>query len=91
MGILNNNDTPQQEFLKVQNSIRYNNKCMAKIGKKFNLPYKSTTYFARHSFASIMKNQGASTELIKESLGHKDLRTTENYLASFDKDMLLMR
>jgi site-specific recombinase XerD len=43
-----------------------------------------TTYVARHSFATILKRSGAPTEFISESLGHKDLRTTENYLDGFE-------
>ena len=62
---------------------------MAIISEKLNLPCKPKTHFTRHSFATIMKNQRASTELINENLGHKDLRTTENYLASFEKDVKL--
>jgi integrase/recombinase XerD len=45
-----------------------------------------TTYFARHSYATILKNSGESIEFIKESLGHKTSKTTENYLSSFDSD-----
>jgi integrase/recombinase XerD len=40
---------------------------------------------ARHSFATVLKRSGTSLESISESLGHADLKTTENYLASFEK------
>ncbi|MFN5432775.1 MAG: tyrosine-type recombinase/integrase, partial [Cyclobacteriaceae bacterium] len=46
-----------------------------------------TTYAARHSFATVLKRSGAPTEFISESLGHKDLRTTENYLDSFEDNV----
>lgn len=48
-----------------------------------NLP-EITTYSARHTYATILKNKGASTAFLKEALGHTDERTTENYLDSFD-------
>ncbi len=32
-----------------------------------------------------MKRSGVSTEFIQEALGHTDIRTTENYLDSFEK------
>lgn len=43
-----------------------------------------TTYWARHSYANLMKEAGESVELIRELLGHSDIRTTENYLKRFD-------
>jgi integrase/recombinase XerD len=45
---------------------------------------KMTTYWARHSFASLLKESGESVEMIRELLGHSDIRTTENYLKRFD-------
>jgi integrase len=45
-----------------------------------------TTYSARHSFANILKQGDISSERIRELLGHKDLKTTENYLRRFDLD-----
>jgi len=45
-----------------------------------------STYSARHSFATVLKRSGANIAYISESLGHADQKTTENYLASFEKD-----
>jgi len=33
-----------------------------------------------------LKKSGASTEQIQEALGHTDIKTTESYLDSFDKE-----
>ena len=44
-----------------------------------------TTYTARHSFATVLKRAGVNIAYISESLGHQDLKTTENYLASFER------
>lgn len=45
-----------------------------------------STYTARHSFATVLKRSGANIAYISESLGHNDLKTTEHYLASFEKE-----
>lgn len=45
-----------------------------------------STYTARHSFATVLKRSGANIAYISESLGHSDLKTTESYLASFEKE-----
>lgn len=47
-----------------------------------------TTYVARHSFASILKNYGVNVSLISEMLGHTDLKTTQIYLDSFENEQL---
>lgn len=47
---------------------------------------KLTTYTARHSFATVLKRSGAKTSYISESLGHSNLKVTENYLAYFEKE-----
>lgn len=41
----------------------------------------------RHTMATILKRAGASTEFIKETMGHTSLSTTENYLDSFEIDV----
>jgi integrase/recombinase XerD len=45
-----------------------------------------TCYTARHSFATVLKRSGANIASISESLGHSDLKTTEHYLASFERE-----
>ena len=61
------------------------NKYMNKIGEQFGIGPIST-YTARHSFATVLKRAGANIAYISESLGHSDLKTTENYLASFERE-----
>lgn len=51
------------------------------------LAKKITTYVARHTFSTVLKRSGASTEFIQEALGHTDMKTTENYLDSFEKEV----
>ena len=62
------------------------NKHIDDIAKALKITKRVTTYTARHSFATVLKRSGVSTEFISESIGHADLRTTENYLDSFEDD-----
>ncbi len=64
------------------------NDWMKKIKTKLGIEKKVTTYVARHTFSTILKRSGVSTEFIQESLGHTDIRTTENYLDSFEKSVI---
>jgi integrase len=61
------------------------NKRMKQVSQELALP-NITTYTARHTFATILKRNGANIAYIAESLGHSDLKTTANYLASFETE-----
>ncbi len=67
--------------------IRSTNEWMEKIRFKLNIERKVIKYVARHTFSTVMKRSGVSTEFIQEVLGHTDIRTTENYLDSFEKEI----
>ena len=73
-----------EQYKAVQQVTQTTNKYMKAICTDLKLP-PVTTYCARHSFATVLKRAGVSTEFISESLGHTDLRTTENYLANFEE------
>ena len=47
-----------------------------------------TSYTIRHSFASFLKEQDVSIEVISELLGHKSIKTTQIYLKSFSLERL---
>lgn len=68
----------------VADVVRRVNRKMKTIGEKTKIG-KISTYTARHSFATVLKRSGTNVEYISESLGHADIKTTENYLASFEQ------
>ena len=72
----------ERKLIKQFNSVINDN--MAKIAKELKIGSSLTTYVARHSYASIMLRSGASTEFIKEALGHGNVQTTQKYLAGFE-------
>lgn len=86
-GIIEEGDSPERIHAKVKQTYRRINEHMKKIGTELKIDMNLTTYTARHSFATILKRSGAPIEFISESLGHKDLKTTENYLDSFEDDL----
>ena len=84
--ILSPDMTPQQEYDAIKGITKLINTYIKTIGENIGIPEKITTYVARHSFATVLKRSGASTEFISESLGHSNLAVTENYLDSFDTE-----
>lgn len=58
------------------------------LKKRLRLSTPLTTYVARHSWATIAKEQGASTSIISEGLGHTSEKTTSIYLKEFDRSVI---
>ncbi len=85
--LISSDDSHAVQFAKIKQATKTINKYMKRIGETFNFDLTLTTYTARHSFATVLKRSGAPIEFISESLGHKDLKTTENYLDSFEDDV----
>ena len=65
---------------RVRKVIARCNRALARIAEEIGIP-RFTTYSARHSFATVLKWNGADISYISESLGHSNLAVTENYLA----------
>ena len=82
---LNGKETPIEIRRKTQTLLRHINRAMAYISEKLGIEHISS-YTARHSFATVLKRSGANIAYISESLGHSSLQTTQNYLASFERD-----
>ena len=82
---LNGDETPEEEKNRIKDVVRRCNKKMKIIGESIGINGIST-YTARHSYATVLKRSGANIAYISESLGHNDLKTTENYLASFERE-----
>jgi len=85
--VLNVSITPLRQYDLVHLFIRFINDWMKHILKNLGIDKKATTYVARHTFSTVLKRSGASTEYIQEALGHSDVKTTENYLDSFEKEV----
>jgi len=83
---LKNGNTEIQNRDIIKNTTKTVNKHLKRIATKLELNINLTTYVARHSFATVLKNKGITMEYISESLGHNSLKTTKNYLDSFEDE-----
>jgi len=79
--------SPLRQYDIIQLFVSLVNSWMKNILKNLGINKNATTYVARHTFSTVMKRSGASTEYIQEALGHSNIKTTENYLDSFDKEV----
>lgn len=84
--VLEDGLSPKEERARVQQLIKQVNKYIRRIAGACGINQPISTYTARHSFATVLKQSNAPISYISEALGHKDLKTTEHYLGSFDED-----
>ncbi|TCO07034.1 site-specific integrase [Natronoflexus pectinivorans] len=78
--------TAEDEKATIKQLTKTINKYMKRIAIELKIDKIITTYFARHSFATVLKRSGANVGLISELLGHSSVLVTENYLDSFEKE-----
>lgn len=72
-------DNPRKQY---QNALFLVNRHLKEIGKRLGLHQPLTMYCARHSWASIARDEGIPLSVISEGMGHDSEKTTRIYLAS---------
>lgn len=80
--------SPQEIRSRIKSGLKRLNGHLKIIGKETGIQKKLTSYVARHSWATLMKNSGVSTAVISEGLGHSSEDTTQIYLDSFENKVL---
>lgn len=81
--VLRHGLTPKQIQREVFLFVVRTNRGLKEVCTQLELP-EMTTYWARHTFATIAYKKGAGIEFIQKALGHSDPKTTMAYLQSFD-------
>lgn len=81
--VLRDGLSPKQMKYKIRDFITDTNDELKKACTELELP-EMTTYWARHTFATIAWKKGADLIFIQRALGHTDPKTTQRYLDSFD-------
>ena len=79
--ISENTTNIRQSYLNAAHTINRNLKI---IGKMLLIRHSLTMYVARHTWATLAKNNDIPIYIISESLGHESIKTTQIYLASVD-------
>lgn len=80
--------TDKQKKTRIQTMLKKVNGDLKDLGGEAKIKTPLTTYVARHSWATIMRNKGASDAVISEGLGHEDEKTTKIYLENFENSVL---
>ena len=86
--LLKENLTPTQIQNRKFKTLKKFNKDLKQIAFLVGIDKKLTSYVARHSFATNLKQLGVSTDIISESMGHQNINITNTYLKEFDSDVI---
>lgn len=86
--LLKDNLTPQQIENRKHKMLSKYNTDLKQVAQICKINKKITSYVARHSFATNLKNKGISTDIISEAMGHKNLAITQAYLKDFENDII---
>ena len=77
----------QIENRKAKKLKRFNSD-LKKIAEIIGIDKPITSYVARHSFATNLKELGVSTDIISQSMGHQNVSITSAYLKDFDNEII---
>jgi integrase/recombinase XerD len=85
---INNEMSAEKKHATIKQLIKTINIYMNQISIQLGIDRKVTTYYARHSFATVLKRSGANISMISDLLGHSSVGVTEHYLDSFEKEQI---
>ena len=82
------NDLNKDSRKQYLNSLYKINRSLKIIGNEIGLNLPLTMYCARHSWASIARDEGVPLSVISEGMGHDSEKTTQIYLASLKTEVI---
>ena len=72
----------------IKYKMKLYNKRLNQLAKELEIETNLTSYVSRHSWATIANKSNVKIGIISDGLGHKDIKTTQTYLASTDTEEL---
>ena len=81
-------DADKDSRVQYETGLRLQNSRLKRIASIAGIRKPVSTHCARHSWATVAKNEGLPLMIISEGLGHTNQKTTEIYLASLERSVL---
>lgn len=78
-------DNSYQRYRQMQRKL---NKGIQRVGKQLKFTSPLTFYVARHSWATMARDEGVPISIISSCMGHTSEKTTRIYLAEINHDIL---
>jgi integrase len=79
---------PVTIYNRLTKMLRKFNADLKEIGVLAGVNANLTSYVARHSYATVMKQMGVSTTVISQAMGHSSEKVTAVYLDSFANELV---
>lgn len=86
--LLSNNLTATQIQNRKHKKLKKFNSDLKKIAEIVGVDKPLSSYVARHSYATNLKQIGVSTDIVSQSMGHKNVAITTAYLKDFEDDVI---
>ena len=86
--IVTRDHDPQLLRRDIQYHMKAVNKNLKALAKNLKIKGNITTYVARHTWATLALRGNVKIGVISEGLGHRDIKTTQTYLAKFGSEEL---
>ena len=84
--LLRNDLTPKQIEERKGKKLKKFNKDLKLIAEIVGITKKVTSYVARHSFATNLREAGEGADIISQAMGHHDIQMTQTYLKAFEDE-----
>lgn len=84
--LLRNDLTPKQIEERKGKKLKKFNKDLKLIAETVGITKKVTSYVARHSFATNLREAGEGADIISQAMGHHDIQMTQAYLKAFEDE-----
>ena len=81
-------DPDKDSRLQYESGLRLQNNRLERIAELTGIGKRFSTHCARHSWATVARNEGLPLAVISEGLGHTNQKTTEIYLASLERSVI---
>jgi len=78
--------SPVKKKAKIQQATKQIIKYIRRIAKQLDIGMDVTTYTARHTYVTKMRNLNAPMDHISDNVGHADIKTTSLYVDSIETD-----
>ena len=69
-------------------TLKKYNRDLKEIARVLGIQKSITSYVARHSYATNMRQLGTSPDIISQSMGHKNVSITMTYLRELDSETI---